>query len=89
MKVLKWLGIATALFVAGGTVWYANRTDPSKMIPGRALSGEVVDEIVTDWSFADDHPHIAVETRPAAPHSVTTIVLMHAARRRTEKLISS
>ncbi len=44
---------------------------------GRQLSGEVVATPVADWSFTDEHTTIAVETRPAAPHSVTTICFTH------------
>jgi hypothetical protein len=44
------------------------------------LFGEVVEEPVTDWSFADDHGTIAVETRTWywIPHSVTTVSFRHA-----------
>ena len=43
-------------------------------IAGRELTGDVVAAVrSTDWSFTDEHNLIAVETRPDAPHSVTTI----------------
>jgi hypothetical protein len=42
--------------------------------PGFRLFGEVVTSPVDDWSFADEHRTIAVETRTwyGIPHSVTT-----------------
>jgi len=42
---------------------------PMLMIPGGALRGEVVEEPVTDWSFADDR-FVDLEVRPADPYSV-------------------
>ena len=73
MRIVKWLGIAVLVLVAVGAIAYATRTNPVAMIAGRQLSGELVAEPVQDWSFTDEHQLIAVETRPAAPHSVTTI----------------
>ena len=42
---------------------------PMLVFPGGALSGEVVREPVTDWSFADDS-FVDLETRPKNPYSV-------------------
>jgi hypothetical protein len=42
---------------------------PFLVIPGGALSGEVVTEPVADWSFVDDD-FIDLETRPDDPYSV-------------------
>ena len=42
---------------------------PFLLFPGGELSGEVVTEPVTDWSFAAD-PFVDVETRPGDPYSV-------------------
>ncbi len=42
---------------------------PFLMLPGGALSGEVVTEPVTDWSFVDS-TFIDLETRPEDPYSV-------------------
>ncbi len=42
---------------------------PFLVIPGGELSGEVVSEPVTDWSFADD-TFVDLETRPDDPYSV-------------------
>jgi hypothetical protein len=49
--------------------------EPSDRRPGLWLSGEVVQEPVTDWSFTDAVPEIFVETRTwyGIPHSVTTV----------------
>lgn len=77
MKFLSWLGIGLLVLVAIGAVAYGTRTDPVWRISGRGLTGDVVTAPVTDWSFTDEHMTIAVETRPAAPHSVTTICFTH------------
>lgn len=42
---------------------------PVLVFPGGALSGEVVEEPVADWSFADD-TFVDLETRPDDPYSV-------------------
>jgi hypothetical protein len=72
-KLLGWLGwVLVALAVAAG-YWFMNlRADPMGRVAGRTLEGEVIAEPITDWSFAATEPLIAVETRPASPHSVTT-----------------
>jgi hypothetical protein len=48
--------------------------EPSDQRPGLYVSGEVVNEPVSDWSFTDSVQEIAVETRAwyLLPHSVTT-----------------
>jgi hypothetical protein len=51
---------STALFGCGG---------PVLIFPGGALSGTVVAEPVSDWSFADD-TFVDLETRPDDPYSV-------------------
>ena len=47
--------------------------------PGMWLQGELVTTPVTDWSFTDKIPHIAVETRTwyGIPHSITTNNFSH------------
>ena len=52
--------MSTPLFACGG---------PLLVFPGGELSGEVVTEPVTDWSFASD-TFVDLETRPGAPYSV-------------------
>lgn len=42
---------------------------PFLVFPGGALSGEVVEEPVRDWSFVDDR-FVDLETRPEDPYSV-------------------
>ena len=42
---------------------------PLLIIPGGALSGEVVTEPVPDWTFLEDGV-FDLETRPAAPYSI-------------------
>ena len=42
---------------------------PFLVFPGGELSGEVVTEPVTDWSFVTDY-FVDLETRPDAPYSV-------------------
>ena len=77
MRILKWLGAAVLLGVAIAGGLYAARTNPMGPIAGRHLTGELVNTPVSDWSFTDEHNLIAVETRPSAPHSVTTICFAH------------
>jgi hypothetical protein len=49
--------------------------EPSDRRPGLRLSGELVAEPVSDWSFTAEHREIFVETRTPywIPHSVTII----------------
>lgn len=42
---------------------------PMLLLPGGELSGDVVEEPVADWSFADD-TFVDLETRPDDPYSV-------------------
>jgi hypothetical protein len=76
-RIFRWL-VALVVIVAAvlGTL-YARRTNPIQFISGRQLTGEVVNEPVSDWSFAADVPTVAIETRPAAPYSVTTWCFVH------------
>jgi hypothetical protein len=71
-----WRTIA-ALALAGALAVACN---PHERRPGLWLTGPVVREPVTDWSFVDGVPTIAVETRTwyGVPHSVTTICVRHA-----------
>ena len=77
MKFLKWLGYATLAIAAVAAVGFATRSNPIGPVAGRQVTGNVVEEPVSDWSFTDEFQQIAVETRPAAPHSVTTICFSH------------
>ena len=47
--------------------------DPSDRRPGTHLTGDVVAELPSDWSFTDAHKEIAIEvaTPYVIPHSVT------------------
>jgi len=61
---------AAAATAGGAAVLLASGCGgPMLMIPGGALRGEVVEEPVTDWSFADDR-FVDLEVRPADPYSV-------------------
>ena len=77
MRILKWLGVVVVALVAIGALAYATRTNPVGPVAGRQLTGEIVRAPVSDWTFTDEHMTIAVETRPAAPHSVTTVCFTH------------
>jgi hypothetical protein len=77
MKILRWIGVIALLLALGAAGAYALRSDPLGPLAGKRLAGPVVSEPVSDWSFTDEHYLIAVETRPAAPHSVTTICFAH------------
>lgn len=50
--------------------------EPKDRRPGTWLSGEVVTETVTDWSFSNDHLEVYIQTHPwyGVPHSVTTVL---------------
>jgi hypothetical protein len=76
-RIARAAGYAALAVVVIGAVVYANRGNPIGPVAGRSLSGELVTTPVDDWSFTDDVSLIAVETRPAAPHSVTTICFTH------------
>src|SRR5262249_52465387 len=56
--------------------------DPQERRPGLWLTGRVVTEPVTSWSFTEQYPNIAVQTRSwyGLPHAVTTTVTAHAGR---------
>ncbi len=64
------LGIALGV-AAGGAL---GCIEPKDQRPGFYVSGEVVSEPVSDWSFTDAAREIVVETRAwyLLPHSVTT-----------------
>jgi hypothetical protein len=51
----------------------AGCVDPSDRRPGLWLSGTVISGDVADWSFANSHPEIFIETQTAwwIPHSTT------------------
>jgi hypothetical protein len=76
-KILRGLGFGLMGLTAVAALLYLTRSNPIGPISGLALSGELVSRPPRDWSFTDEHMRIAVETRPAAPHSVTTICFTH------------
>jgi hypothetical protein len=76
-KILRGLGFAVVGLAALAALAYVTRSNPVGPISGRALSGELVAAPVVDWTFTDEHSLIAVETRPAEPHSVTTVCFTH------------
>jgi hypothetical protein len=61
--------LATAVLFAAGCI------DPADRRPGLWLTGTEVSEPVSDWSFTDAHPEIAVEVRTpyGLRHSVTIV----------------
>jgi hypothetical protein len=73
VKILRIAAYAAGAVVVIAAFLYGTRSNPIGPISGRALSGELVTTPVDDWSFTDEHSLIAVETRPSAPHSVTTV----------------
>jgi hypothetical protein len=56
-------------------VFASGCVDPKDRRPGLRLSGEVVNEPISDWSFANEFQQIYLETRTwyQIPHSVTTV----------------
>jgi hypothetical protein len=76
-RFLRWVvAILVILGAVAGTL-YARRTNPIQFISGRQLTGEIVSEPVSDWSFAKDEATVAIETRSGAPYSVTTWCFVH------------
>jgi hypothetical protein len=76
-RVLRWIVTILVILAAIAGTLYARRTNPIEFVSGRQLTGEVVSEPVSDWSFAKDAPTVAIETRPGAPYSVTTWCFVH------------
>ncbi|MBW2291169.1 MAG: hypothetical protein JRG89_18950 [Deltaproteobacteria bacterium] len=76
MKILKINAIVlSVLLIVAGFAWLL-RTNPIGPISGRALTG-VETPYPDDWGFTDEYFTIALEVRPAAPHSVTTVCFVH------------
>lgn len=63
------------LFAVALVVLASACLDPSDRRAGLRLSGEVVSDLPSDWSFSDAHPEIYVEVRTPylLPHSVTIV----------------
>ncbi len=76
MKILKTVAAVLLGLVVLAAVLYPFRRDPIAMLAGRELSGTEV-AYPADWAFTEAHGTIAVEVRPDAPHSVTTICFVH------------
>ncbi len=75
MKTLKWIGGALGAVVIVLGLLYLFRSDPVQMLAGKRLSG-AEHPYPANWASCDQHPTIAVETQPDAPHSVTTICVV-------------
>jgi hypothetical protein len=71
MKVRTFQVGLAALLVA----FASSCMDPKDRRPGLRLSGEVVNEPINDWSFAEEFQQIYLETQTwyLIPHSVTTV----------------
>jgi hypothetical protein len=67
----KTTGLFTCMLLV--TASFGCSIDPSDERPGFALSGEVAEQPVLDWSFASDVKEISIETATPyfIPHSVT------------------
>jgi len=54
---------------------FAGCIEPKDRRPGMRLTGEVASEVVTDWSFTNEHQEVLLETQTwyGIPHSVTTV----------------
>ena len=75
MRILKWAGGALGAVIIVLGLLYGLRTDPVQMLAGKRLSG-TERPYPEDWSACAQHPTIAIETRPDAPHSVTTVCVV-------------
>ena len=71
MKVLKGIGLAAAAIAIVLGAIYMLRTDPIGPIAGKELTGTEA-PYPDSWAVCNEHDHIAVETNPAIPYSVTT-----------------
>src|SRR5215468_2584275 len=74
--------IVGAVLVAGVVALVALRIvglDPKERRPGLWLTGQLVTQPVTDWSFTDTYPTVFVQTRSwyGLPHSVTASIIAH------------
>lgn len=79
MKSAVW--IVAGLLVAGSA--YYLMTCPCERTPGMWLLGEVVQEPVEDWSFANDRataPLCQLEVHSWRPHSINLNCMAHAGR---------
>lgn len=63
-----WLAVLLVTFAAGCM-------EPKDRRPGTRLSGDVVSEAITDWSFSNEFQEVFLETKTwyMVPHSVTTV----------------
>ena len=69
MSISPYIHVRAVLIIAAAALSLA--IGPCGPLPGGELSGDVVGDPVTDWSFANEIPRCAVEVRPSSPHSVT------------------
>ncbi len=72
MRVLRIVGFVFISLIIVAALAYQFRTEPIGPLAGKRLSGEER-PFPSDWTFSDAHPYCYFETRPSAPHSVTTI----------------
>jgi hypothetical protein len=72
-KTLIVAGVVVACLAAALVVLRLVGLEPRERWPGLWLTGQVVTTPVSDWSFTDRYPTIAVQTRSwyGLPHSVT------------------
>lgn len=73
MRVLAFSLAATGALVS----LLATACEPIGPIAGGRLGGEVAGSPPSDWSFANRHETIEIETRPESPHSVTVWCVSH------------
>ncbi|MGI9322014.1 MAG: hypothetical protein ACR2PJ_00390 [Pseudomonadales bacterium] len=73
IKILIHLTLTLA-FVA--YIAYQFRTDPIGRMAGKAVTGMEV-AYPKNWDFTSEHRLMAVEVRPSAPHSVTTVSFIY------------
>lgn len=82
-KYLKVSGIGlVALVIVSLLSFRIFGLEPQDLRPGLWLSGELVTEPVTDWTFTNNHHEIFVQTstRYGIPHSITTYCIEHEGR---------
>ena len=72
MRILRIIGLVFAALIVAAVLAYQFRTDPIGPLSGKRLSGEER-PFPAEWTFSDAYPYCYLETRPSAPHSITTI----------------
>jgi len=72
MKRVLFIILLIIILAIGGLLF-----SPLSPLPGGALTGEIVEEPVNDWSFAEDERICHFEMNPPDPYSITVTCIVH------------